>query len=90
MLVLHDFDGRTAKEISAIVGAPVLTVRTRLFYARKELYAAIAEDPSLGPVVQELMGTLPGRPRRERPKSGANAIAAAPASPTRRRRQSVS
>ena len=31
----------SATEIADIVGAPVLTVRTRLFYARKELYAAL-------------------------------------------------
>jgi RNA polymerase sigma-70 factor, ECF subfamily len=48
VLVLHDFAGVPAAEIAAIVDAPVLTVRTRLFYARKELYAALARDPTLG------------------------------------------
>ncbi|HEY8945754.1 MAG TPA: hypothetical protein VIM73_15900, partial [Polyangiaceae bacterium] len=30
-----------------IVRAPVLTVRTRLFYARRELVALLREEPSL-------------------------------------------
>jgi RNA polymerase sigma-70 factor (ECF subfamily) len=54
VLVLHDFEGLPASEIAEIVGAPVLTVRTRLFYARKELYAALAADPSLAEVVRSL------------------------------------
>jgi RNA polymerase sigma-70 factor, ECF subfamily len=47
VLVLHDLDGVAAAEVAQIVEAPVLTVRTRLFYARKELYAALANDPEL-------------------------------------------
>jgi RNA polymerase sigma-70 factor, ECF subfamily len=50
VLVLHDLVGLPASEIAEIVGAPVLTVRTRLFYARKELYAALAADPALAEV----------------------------------------
>lgn len=65
VLVLHDFEGMSAKEIAELVDAPVLTVRTRLFYARKELYAAIADDPSLGPVVAGLLHALPGKPGRQ-------------------------
>jgi RNA polymerase sigma-70 factor (ECF subfamily) len=51
VLVLHDLAGLPAAEIAEIVGAPVLTVRTRLFYARKELYAALAADPELAELV---------------------------------------
>jgi RNA polymerase sigma-70 factor (ECF subfamily) len=47
VLVLHDFEGISPKEISQMVGAPVLTVRTRLFYARRELAALAALDPLL-------------------------------------------
>jgi RNA polymerase sigma-70 factor (ECF subfamily) len=47
VLVLHDLDGVSAQEIAGIVDAPLLTVRTRLFYARKELYASLARDPEL-------------------------------------------
>jgi RNA polymerase sigma-70 factor (ECF subfamily) len=54
VLALHDLAGVSATEIAEIVGAPVLTVRTRLFYARKELYAALAKDPAL----TELLGVL--------------------------------
>mgnify|MGYP001393578524 CR=1 FL=1 len=63
VLVLHDFEGVPAKEISDIVGAPVLTVRTRLFYARKELYAAMSAEPSLAGVVEALVESLPGKPQ---------------------------
>lgn len=54
VLVLHDFEGMPAKEIADLVGAPVLTVRTRLFYARKELYAAMANEPALANVLDAL------------------------------------
>lgn len=38
VFILHEIEGREPKEIAGIVGAPVLTVRTRLHYARKEFY----------------------------------------------------
>ncbi len=46
VLVLHDLQGIEAQEIASIVGAPLLTVRTRLFYARKEVMAAMEKDPA--------------------------------------------
>jgi RNA polymerase sigma-70 factor (ECF subfamily) len=47
VFVLHDLEGVPAVEIARIVGAPVLTVRTRLFYARRELEAMLSDEPSL-------------------------------------------
>jgi len=47
VLILHDFEGISPKDISQMVGAPVLTVRTRLFYARKELASLARQDPVL-------------------------------------------
>jgi RNA polymerase sigma-70 factor (ECF subfamily) len=47
VFVLHELEGLTPAEIGKIVGAPVLTVRTRLFYARRELDAMIADEPAL-------------------------------------------
>lgn len=47
VFILHEIEGREPKEIAEIVGAPVLTVRTRLHYARKEFYARAAVDPRL-------------------------------------------
>ena len=44
VFVLHEIEGREPKEIAEIVGAPVLTVRTRLHYARKEFYAIAATE----------------------------------------------
>lgn len=47
VFILHDLEGVPPQEIAEIVGAPVLTVRTRLFYARRELEAFIAGEPLL-------------------------------------------
>jgi RNA polymerase sigma-70 factor (ECF subfamily) len=46
VFVLHDLEGVSPQEISKIVDAPVLTVRTRLFYARRELEAMLAQEPA--------------------------------------------
>ena len=53
VLVLHDFEGISATEIAERVDVPVLTVRTRLFYARKELYAALGSEPALAALAEE-------------------------------------
>ncbi|MDP9151298.1 MAG: sigma-70 family RNA polymerase sigma factor [Myxococcota bacterium] len=47
VFVLHELEGVAPNEIAQIVGAPVLTVRTRLFYARRELEELLVEEPSL-------------------------------------------
>jgi len=69
VLVLHDLEGVPAKEIAATLEIPVLTVRTRLFYARKELYAALAAEPSLEGVIESLMDDIPGKPGTRRRKA---------------------
>ncbi len=43
VFVLHEIMGLKAKEISKLVEANVLTVRTRLHYARKEFYEKLLE-----------------------------------------------
>ena len=47
VFVLHELEGLAPAEIAEVVGAPVLTVRTRLFYARRELEAMLDEEPTL-------------------------------------------
>ena len=47
VFVLHELEGLPPSELARIVGAPVLTVRTRLFYARRELEAMLRDEPSL-------------------------------------------
>jgi RNA polymerase sigma-70 factor (ECF subfamily) len=47
VFVLSEIEGREPKEIAGIVGAPVLTVRTRLHYARKEFYARASRETRL-------------------------------------------
>ena len=54
VFILHDIEGVAAADIGKMVGAPVLTVRTRLFYARREVYAAMATDPVLDGIAKDL------------------------------------
>lgn len=54
VFVLHELEGLSAAEISEIVDAPILTVRTRLFYARKELAELLRSEPSLAALANEL------------------------------------
>jgi RNA polymerase sigma-70 factor (ECF subfamily) len=64
--VLHELEGLTPAEISQVVGAPVLTVRTRLFYARRTLMAELAREPALAALAESL-GSIsdPAPPGRE-------------------------
>jgi len=54
VFVLHELEGMAPSEIAKVVGAPVLTVRTRLFYARRELLTMIREEPALASLASEL------------------------------------
>ena len=54
VFVLHELEGKTPAEIAEIVDAPVLTVRTRLFYARRELAEMMREEPSLAQLADDL------------------------------------
>jgi len=55
VFVLHELEGLSPSEIAKVVSAPVLTVRTRLFYARRELLTLLREEPSLAVVARELV-----------------------------------
>ncbi|WP_234022732.1 RNA polymerase sigma factor [Sorangium cellulosum] len=52
--VLHELEGIAPAEIAEIVGAPVLTVRTRLFYARREIEEMMRGEPALAQLAAEL------------------------------------
>ena len=54
VFILHDIEGLAAAQVAKMVESNVLTVRTRLFYARKEVYAAMAQDPTLESIASEL------------------------------------
>lgn len=56
VFILHEIEGKLPAEIAEIVDAPVLTVRTRLFYARRELAEMMREEPSLAQIAEELSG----------------------------------
>jgi len=53
VFVLHEIEGLAPSEIAALVGAPVLTVRTRLFYARREVQQFLADEPELASLAYE-------------------------------------
>jgi RNA polymerase sigma-70 factor (ECF subfamily) len=61
VFILHELEGVPPQEIAVIVGAPVLTVRTRLFYARREIEAMLTDEP----VLAGLRGMLAGEPPAE-------------------------
>ena len=44
VLYLHEIEGLDLKDIAYLVDSNPVTVRTRLFYARREFYRVIAEE----------------------------------------------
>lgn len=48
VLYLHEIEGRDLKEIAYLVDSNPVTVRTRLFYARREFYKILAGEPVEG------------------------------------------
>ncbi len=60
--ILHELEGMTPAEVASIVGAPVLTVRTRLFYARRELAALLREDPELNHLARDIEASVGAGP----------------------------
>jgi len=54
VFVLHELEGLSPSEVAKVVSAPVLTVRTRLFYARRELLQMLRDEPALEFVAREL------------------------------------
>jgi RNA polymerase sigma-70 factor (ECF subfamily) len=54
VFVLHEIEGLSPADIAEIVDAPVLTVRTRLFYARRELAEMMREEPTLAQLAEDL------------------------------------
>jgi RNA polymerase sigma-70 factor (ECF subfamily) len=56
---LHELCGWSPAEIADHVKAPVLTVRTRLFYARREIEAMIRDEPALAQLAEELQPADP-------------------------------
>jgi RNA polymerase sigma-70 factor (ECF subfamily) len=75
VFILHELEGVPPSEIAVIVGAPILTVRTRLFYARRELEAMLAEEPALASL-KASFGKAEGDSAESDPKSepDANAV----------------
>lgn len=66
VFVLHELEGLTPARIGEIVVAPVLTVRTRLFYARREVAAWLEQEPELAGIAAELCELASSAPPRAR------------------------
>jgi RNA polymerase sigma-70 factor, ECF subfamily len=49
VLYLHEIEGRDLKDIAYLVDSNPVTVRTRLFYARREFYKLLTEDDPSAP-----------------------------------------
>ncbi len=65
VFVLHELEGLSPAEVAKVVSAPVLTVRTRLFYARRELLEMLREEPALKVVAKEMMAEAGAEPLTE-------------------------
>jgi len=68
VFVLHEIEGLAPAEIATMVDAPVLTVRTRLFYARREICELMLDEPSLKSLSAELMASQ-SKPKSEEDQS---------------------
>jgi RNA polymerase sigma-70 factor (ECF subfamily) len=65
VFLLHELEGLSPADIAEAVGAHVLTVRTRLFYARRELMEMVSEEPSLaGVITPHARGDVAAAPAR--------------------------
>lgn len=53
VLVMHDLQGIDAQRIAEVLQTNVFTVRTRLFYARRELEVLAKHDPALAEFFKE-------------------------------------
>lgn len=64
VFILHEIEGQSPADIAEIVDAPVLTVRTRLFYARRELAEMMREEPTLAQLAEEIAAGARGDSKR--------------------------
>ncbi|MFO0757446.1 MAG: RNA polymerase sigma factor [Byssovorax sp.] len=64
VFILHEIEGKSPAEIAEMVDAPVLTVRTRLFYARRELAEMMRDEPALSHLAAELAKDNEGAARQ--------------------------
>jgi RNA polymerase sigma-70 factor (ECF subfamily) len=56
VFVLIELEGLSSPECGEVLGVPEATVRTRLFYARKEVGEAMATHPAFADVMEKLHG----------------------------------
>lgn len=59
VFVLNDLQGMPQEEVAEVVGVGIATVRTRLFYARREFWKKANEDPVLSRMTETVKAALP-------------------------------
>lgn len=67
VFVLHELEGMAPAKIAEVVDCPVLTVRTRLFYARRELAQMMRAEPTLMAI---MVGDGPNTTSQDEPDEG--------------------
>jgi RNA polymerase sigma-70 factor (ECF subfamily) len=63
-LLLFAVEGRSVEEVAALMGASQTATRSRVFFARRELRALIAQDPRLCTLAEAMFG---GTRKEEQP-----------------------
>jgi RNA polymerase sigma-70 factor (ECF subfamily) len=65
VFLLHEVEGLAPVAIANLLDCPVLTVRTRLFYARRELVEMMQDEPSLAALLSDSRGDCPPSRKEE-------------------------
>lgn len=55
VFVLHEIEGLSPREIAKVMDAPPLTIRTRLFYARRDIIRLLRGEPSLAALAEVML-----------------------------------
>jgi RNA polymerase sigma-70 factor (ECF subfamily) len=58
VFVLNDLQGMPQEEVAEVVGVGIATVRTRLFYARREFWKKAEKDPVLSRIAESMRDAL--------------------------------
>jgi RNA polymerase sigma-70 factor, ECF subfamily len=72
VFILNDLQGMAQEEVAEVVGTNVATVRTRLFYARREFWKLAEQDPVLGRILEAGPGEVVLALRKDLGESGSS------------------
>lgn len=69
VFILNDLQGMPQEEVAEVVNASIATVRTRLFYARKEFWKRARKDPILADLADDDPALKPAELTRAKKRS---------------------